>query len=79
MDDVEMKVRAIVAAQMGVEADELCDDTRLVDDLGVDSLDTVELAVAFEGEFHLRISDDDAERMYTLRQTVDYLKAHSPR
>jgi acyl carrier protein len=68
------KVVQIIVEQLGVKPEEIKLESRFVDDLGVDSLDTVELVMAFEEEFGLEIPDEQAERMKTVGDVIDYLK-----
>lgn len=78
MDDkeIETKVISIVAEQMGVDKGEISRDTNFVNDLNADSLDTVELVMEFEDEFETSIPDDQAEKITTVGQAIDYIKAH---
>lgn len=71
---VEEKVKKIVGEQLGVDEEEITQDASFVDDLGADSLDTVELVMAFEEEFSIEIPDDDAEKIITVQNSVDYIK-----
>ena len=71
MSSVEEQVRGIVAEQLGLKADEIKNDASFVDDLGADSLDTVELVMALEEEFETEIPDDDAEKITTVQQAID--------
>ncbi len=73
---IEEKVRDIVVDQLGVKEDQVTPDASFVDDLGADSLDTVELVMALEEEFETEIPDEDAEKITTVQQAVDYIKAH---
>ncbi len=73
MSDVASKVREIIAQELGVELEKVVDEASFVDDLGADSLDTVELVMAFEEEFDVEIPDEDAEQMSTVGQAVGYL------
>ena len=66
-----------VAEQLGVNEGEIKNDSSFVDDLGADSLDTVELVMALEEEFETEIPDEEAEKITTVQQAVDYIKAHS--
>jgi acyl carrier protein len=75
MSSVEEQVRGIVAEQLGLKADEIKNDASFVDDLGADSLDTVELVMALEEEFETEIPDDDAEKITTVQQAIDYIRA----
>ena len=76
MSTVEQQVKAIVAEQLGVKQEQVTNDASFVDDLGADSLDTVELVMALEEEFEIEIPDEDAEKITTVQQAVDYIKAH---
>ncbi|WP_419860004.1 acyl carrier protein [Candidatus Palauibacter sp.] len=71
--DNAARVREIIAQELGVEQEKVVDDANFVDDLGADSLDTVELVMAFEEEFGLEIPDEDAERMQTVEDAIAYL------
>ena len=70
---VEEKVRDIIVEQLGVAPDEVVPEASLIDDLGADSLDIVELVMAIEEEFDLETSDDDAERMQTIGEAITYV------
>ena len=72
---LEDKVKEIIVEQLGVDASEVTSTASFIDDLGADSLDTVELVMAFEEEFDIEIPDEDAEKMTTVGQAIDYLKA----
>jgi acyl carrier protein len=74
--NVEEKVRGIIVEQLGVDAEEVVPTASFVDDLGADSLDTVELVMALEEEFHLEISDEDAEKIATVGDAVKYIESH---
>ena len=74
--EIETKVRKIVAEQMGMSEDEISRETSFVNDLNADSLDTVELVMEFEDEFELSIPDEEAEKIQTVGQAIDYIKAH---
>jgi acyl carrier protein len=77
MSTVEERVKKIVVEQLGVKEDEVVDNSvSFVDDLGADSLDTVELVMALEEEFGCEIPDDAAETITTVQQAIDYIKAH---
>ena len=73
MSSVEDQVRAIIAEQLGVKADEINNDASFVDDLGADSLDTVELVMALEEEFETEIPDEEAEKITTVQLAIDYI------
>ena len=74
--NVEEKVRGIIVEQLGVDAEEVVPTASFVDDLGADSLDTVELVMALEEEFHLEISDEDAEKISTVGDAIKYIESH---
>lgn len=74
MSDIESRVKAIVAEQLGVEEAEVTNTASFVDDLGADSLDTVELVMALEEEFDAEIPDDEAEKITSVQLAVDYIK-----
>jgi acyl carrier protein len=76
MSDIEPRVKKIVAEQLGVNEAEVKIDSSFVDDLGADSLDTVELVMALEEEFDCEIPDEEAEKITTVKQAVDYINAH---
>ena len=76
-DDVSSKVKKIVADHLGIEEAKVTDEASFIDDLGADSLDTVELVMAFEEEFGCEITDDAAEKIVTLKDAVTYLSANS--
>jgi len=71
------KVKRIIREQLGVEEDEITPTTSFVDDLGADSLDTVELVMAIEEAFDIEIPDNDAEKMRTVQDLIDYIEKHS--
>lgn len=73
---VAEKVKDIIIEQLGVDEEEVTPDASFVDDLGADSLDTVELVMAFEEEFGLEIPDDDAETITRVKEAVDYIQSH---
>ena len=70
------KVKSIIVEQLGVDEEEVTPDASFVDDLGADSLDTVELVMEFEDEFDISIPDEDAEKIQTVGQAIDYVEAH---
>ena len=74
---VEVKVKHIIVEQLGVDEDEVKSEASFVDDLGADSLDVVELVMALEEEFGLEISDEDAEKLSTVKQAIDYIEGHA--
>ncbi|MFZ9994286.1 MAG: acyl carrier protein [Steroidobacteraceae bacterium] len=75
MSTVEQQVKAIVAEQLGVKLEQVTNNASFVDDLGADSLDTVELVMALEEEFETEIPDEDAEKITTVQQAIDYVEA----
>ena len=77
MSDVAERVKKIVVEQLCVEADKVTDSASFIDDLGADSLDTVELVMAFEEEFGCEIPDDAAERIQTVGDAVKFLEQHA--
>ncbi|MBL8501986.1 MAG: acyl carrier protein [Rhodocyclaceae bacterium] len=76
MENIEQRVKKIVAEQLGVNESEIKIDSSFVDDLGADSLDTVELVMALEEEFECEIPDEEAEKITTVQQAIDYINAH---
>ncbi|MFQ5824401.1 MAG: acyl carrier protein [bacterium] len=71
---LEDKMREIIVEQLGVDANEVTKEASFIDDLGADSLDTVELVMAFEEEFDIEIPDEDAEKLTTVGQALEYLE-----
>ena len=76
MASIEERVKEIIVKQLGVKAEEVGLDASFIEDLGADSLDTVELVIAFEEEFHLEIRDEDAEEIATAQEAIDYIRTH---
>ena len=74
---VEKKVKEIVAEQLGRDANEVVDGASFIDDLGADSLDIVELVMAMEDEFGIEIPDEEAEKIKTVKDVIEYIKANS--
>ena len=70
----EEKIKSIIVDQLGVKAEEVIAEASFIDDLGADSLDTVELVMALEEEFGIEIPDEDAEKMTTVQNAMDYIK-----
>ncbi len=77
MSDIAKRVKEIVAEQLGVEESQVVPEASFMDDLGADSLDTVELVMALEEEFDLEIPDEDAEKIQTVNDAIDYITEHS--
>ena len=73
MDNIEQRVKKIVAEQLGVNEADIKNESSFVDDLGADSLDTVELVMALEDEFETEIPDEEAEKITTVQQAIDYV------
>jgi acyl carrier protein len=76
MASVEEKVKSIIVDQLGVNEGEVTPNASFVDDLGADSLDTIELVMAFEEAFGLEIPDEDAEKIKTVKNAMDYIESH---
>ena len=76
MENIEQRVKKIVAEQLGVNEAEVKNESSFVDDLGADSLDTVELVMALEEEFECEIPDEEAEKITTVQAAIDYAKAN---
>jgi len=74
MNDIATRVRAIISNQLMVEPEEVTDESSFAEDLGADSLDTVELIMEFEDEFGVEISDEDAEKISTVGEAIAYMK-----
>ena len=77
MSDIAERVKKIVIEHLGVEEDKVIDSASFVDDLGADSLDTVELVMAFEEEFSIEIPDDVAEKITTIKDAIDFITSNS--
>ena len=77
MENVEQRVRKIIAEQLGVNEGEIKNESSFVDDLGADSLETEALVMALEEEFETEIPAEEAEKITTVQQAVDYIKAHA--
>jgi acyl carrier protein len=76
MDDIEIRVKKIIADKLGMEDTAIKNTASFVNDLGADSLDTVELVMALEEEFGCEIPDEDAEKISTVQKAIDYIKKH---
>ena len=75
-ENIEQAVKKIIAEQLGVNEAEIKNESSFVDDLGADSLDTVELVMALEEEFECEIPDEEAEKITNVQQAIDYVKTH---
>jgi acyl carrier protein len=78
MSDIADRVKKIVVEHLGVDEGKVTEDASFIDDLGADSLDTVELVMAFEEEFKVEIPDDAAENIQTVGDAISYIKEHAP-
>ena len=76
MSNIEERVKKIIAEQLGVKEDEVTTEASFVEDLGADSLDTVELVMALEEEFETEIPDEDAEKLTSVQEAIDYIIAN---
>ncbi len=76
VQELERKVKEIIVEQLGVKSSDVAEDASFVDDLGADSLDTVELVMKFEEDFDIEIPDEDAEKIQTVQDAVSYIQAH---
>ena len=76
MASSEERIKEIIVEQLGVDAAQITIDASFIDDLGADSLDTVELVMAFEEEFEIEIPDEDAEKIKTVRDAIEYMNAN---
>ena len=74
---IEQRVKDIIVEQLGVNADQVTPDAKFIEDLGADSLDTVELVMEFEDEFETSIPDEEAEKIQTVGQAIDYIEQHA--
>ena len=74
---VEEKVKEIICEQLGVEEDDVTPSAKFIEDLGADSLDTVELVMAFEEEFGIEIPDEDAEKITRVKEAIEYIDSHA--
>ena len=76
MSSVEERVKNIIVAQLGVNAEDVKNESNFIDDLGADSLDTVELVMALEEEFETEIPDEEAEKITSVQEAIDYVNAN---
>ena len=76
MENIEQKVKEIVADRLGVDPDEVTPEASFIEDLGADSLDTVELVMALEEEFGIEIPDEGAEKIQTVGDAIEYIQKH---
>ena len=77
MSEISSKVKAIIVDKLVIDESEVTDESNFMSDLGADSLDTVELIMEFEKEFDLQIPDDEAEKITTVGQAIEYIKKHT--
>ena len=77
MSDIGERVKKIVVEHLGVEPDKVTEGASFIDDLGADSLDTVELVMAFEEEFGIEIPDEDAEKITRVKEAIEYIESHA--
>lgn len=76
ISNIEARVKKIIIEQMGIKEEQVTNEASFVEDLGADSLDTVELVMALEEEFEIEIPDEDAEKITTVQQAIDYIATH---
>ena len=76
-DSIEAKVKEIIVDQLSVSADQVTPEAKFIEDLGADSLDTVELVMAFEEEFGIEVPDEDAEKLQSVKDVVEYIEQHA--
>ena len=76
MTSIEKRVKEIIVEQLGVNENEVTPEAKFVDDLGADSLDLVELVMALEEEYNMEISDEDAEKILTVSDAIEYIQSH---
>ena len=77
MSDIAERVKKIVVEHLGVEPEKVTEAASFIDDLGADSLDTVELVMAFEEEFGIEIPDEDAEKITRVKEAIEYIESHA--
>jgi acyl carrier protein len=76
-EEIEQKVKSIIVEQLGVDASQVTESAKFIDDLSADSLDTMELVMALEEEFSIEIPDEDAEKIASVGDAISYIKEHS--
>lgn len=76
MDDIEQRVKKVIAEQLSINEADIKNESSFIEDLGADSLDTVELVMALEDNFKIEIPDDQQEKLRTVQQAIDYISAH---
>ena len=77
MDDIEQRVKKVIAEQLSINEADIKNESAFIEDLGADSLDTVELVMALEDAFKIEIPDDQQEKLRTVQQAIDYIQAHA--
>ena len=77
MDDIEQRVKKVIAEQLSINEADIKNESAFIEDLGADSLDTVELVMALENAFKIEIPDDQQEKLRTVQQAIDYIQAHA--
>ena len=76
MSNIDERVKSVIVKQLGVKEEDVKNDSKFIDDLGADSLDTVELVMGLEEEFDTEIPDEEAEKITTVQQAIDYVKSN---